>query len=127
MFNPNDLIEQKKALEAQLQALNENIEKNKDVIATYEKAVAEVAKVKEKYKFSDADFIELLHSNFKKAEALVWVKVGDKAEQWPSSKRGKLSDPYAAIVKAAGMTKLSEYIAKFEISEEQAAELNKAK
>lgn len=127
MLNPNDLIEKKKALEAQLQALNENIEKNKDVIATYEKAVAEVVKVKEKYKFSDADFIELLHSNFKKPETLVWVKVGDKAQQWPESKRGKLSEPYASIVTGAGLKKLTDYVAKFKITAEEAAELNKAK
>lgn len=127
MFNPNDLIEQKKALEAQLQALNENIEKNKDVIATYEKAVAEVAKVKEKYKFSDADFIELLHTNFKKPEALVWVKVGDKAEQWPETKRGALSGSLSEIVKGAGFDKYKDYIAKFKITAEEAAELNKAK
>ena len=127
MFNPNELLEQKKALEAQLQALNEKFESNKEVIANYEKAVAEVAKVKEKYKFSDADFIELLHSNFKKAETLVWVKVGEKAQQWPTSKRGKLSEPYASIVTGAGLKKLADYVAKFKITEEEAAELNKAK
>lgn len=124
MLNPNDLIKQKAALEAQLKALNENIEKNKDVIATYEKAVNEISSIKEKYKYTDEQFIELLNSNFKKPEALVWVKIGDKAEQWPESKRGKLSDPYKTIVEAAGFTKLSEYIAKFKISEEEANKLN---
>jgi hypothetical protein len=103
MLNPNDLIKQKAALEAQLKALNENIEKNK---------------------YTDEQFIELLNSNFKKPEALIWVKIGDKAEQWPESKRGKLSDPYKTIVEAAGFTKLSEYIAKFKISEEEANKLN---
>jgi uncharacterized lipoprotein YehR (DUF1307 family) len=124
MLNPNDLIKQKAALEAQLKALNENIEKNKDVIATYEKAVNEISSIKEKYKYTDEQFIELLNSNFKKPEALIWVKIGDKAEQWPESKRGKLSDPYKTIVEAAGFTKLSEYIAKFKISEEEANKLN---
>lgn len=124
MLNPNDLMSQKAALEAQLKEINDNIEKNKDVIATYEKAVKEVKAVQEKYKYTDEQFIELLNSNFKKPEALVWVKIGDKAEQWPESKRGALSGHYKTIVLAAGFTKMSEYIAKFKISEDEAKKLN---
>tara|TARA_R110000850_G_scaffold262374_2_gene390810 strand:- start:237 stop:605 length:369 start_codon:yes stop_codon:yes gene_type:complete len=121
MLNPNDLMSQKAALEAQLKEINDNIEKNKDVIATYEKAVKEVKAVQEKYKYTDEEFLNLLNSNFK---VNIWVKVGDKAQQWPESKRGKLSEPYKAIVEAAGFTKMSEYIAKFKISEDEAKKLN---
>ncbi|EPJ5174756.1 hypothetical protein N1Z87_006949 [Pseudomonas aeruginosa] len=126
MLNPTQLLEQKKQLEAQLQALNESIEKNKDVIANYEKAVEEINKVKEKYKFNDADFINLIHSNFKKEEKMVWVKVGDKAQLWQETKRGALSGELEKIVKAAGLSKYSEYVKKFTITEEEAKKLNEA-
>ena len=126
MINPNQLLEQKKQLEAQLKLLNESIEQNKEVIANYEKAIEEINKVKEKYKFNDVDFINFLHTNYPLPEEMVWVKVGNKAEKWPASKRGKLSDPYKAIVEAAGLTKFSDYVKKFTITEEEAKKLNEA-
>ena len=121
-LNARALIEQKNALEAQLKALNESIESQKGVIENYEKAYAEIEKIKVKFKLSDEDFIELLNS-FNKPK-LVWVKVGDKAEEWPESKRGRLSFPEKPVIELAGLKKYSDYIKKFKITAEEAAKLN---
>lgn len=126
MFNANEVLEKKKQLEEELKKLNQELEQNKEVIANYEKAIEEVNKVREKYKFSEEEFIDLLHMNFKKTEKMVWVKVGNKAEKWPVSKRGALSGELEKIVKAAGLSKYSEYVKKFTITEEEAKKLNEA-
>lgn len=126
MFNAKEVLEKKKQLEEELKKLNQELEQNKEVIANYEKAIEEVNKVKEKYKFSEEEFIDLLHINFKKVEKMVWVKVENKAEQWPVSKRGALSGELEKIVKAAGLSKYSEYVKKFTITEEEAKKLNEA-
>ncbi|HCI2644040.1 TPA: hypothetical protein NOS69_000014 [Pseudomonas aeruginosa] len=126
MFNANEVLEKKKQLEEELKKLNQELEQNKEVIASYEKAIEEVNKVKEKYKFSEEEFIDLLHMNFKKTEKMVWVKVGNKAEKWPATRRGALSGDLEKVIKEAGFEKYKEYVAKFTLTEEEAKKLNEA-
>ncbi|HCF5091385.1 TPA: hypothetical protein NIG31_005229 [Pseudomonas aeruginosa] len=94
-------------LQAELEKLSQS-EENKKIAAI----VHDLNEIKSRHSLSTEEFTEILHTIFPKKKAaakpvsMIRVKIGDKIEEWPVSRKGAMS---AELQKLAAKHKVKTY------------------